>query len=287
MKLILHLKEDYLLNGKKRRFQSNLMIQIHLFDNSIEFLKLKRINQMKKGNSSIEILNSTETTFIQNNQIEKNQLFSIEFIHSQIVVFIIFITLKQNIWWNSLNWLFLNNFGQKEKFSLLNFLMMKKKFIVFFENLNTGNGNLINPGFLRNPKSRVLKFLVNKKKCFISKKTIWKTQKYFSFSFFSSPQKTIEKTKISLFDQNYSEIINSMNFIIFLFQSDKNDENNNLRMNKINWKQMNLFNLIVLNESCFCWIEFFNWWISSFSSDSFFSNWGIQSNHQVKRRLKF
>ena len=34
-------------------------------------------------------------TFIQNNQIEKNQLFSIEFIHSQIVVFIIFINLKQ------------------------------------------------------------------------------------------------------------------------------------------------------------------------------------------------
>ena len=55
-------------------------------------------------------------TFIQNNQIEKNQLFSIEFIHSQIVDFIIFITLKQNIWWNSVNWLFLNNFGQKEKF---------------------------------------------------------------------------------------------------------------------------------------------------------------------------
>ena len=151
----------------------------------------------------------------------------------------------------------------------------------------SGNGNLINPGFLRNPKSRVLKFLVNKKKCFISKKTIWKTQKYFSFSFFSSPQKTIEKTKISLFDQNYSEIINSLNFIIFLFQSDKNDKNNNLRMNKLNWKQLILFNLIVLNESCFCWIEFFNWWISSFSSDSFFSNWGIQSNHQVKRRLKF
>ena len=110
--------------------------------------------------------------------------------------------------------------------------------------------------------------------------TIWKTQKYFSFSFFSSPQKTIEKTKISLFDQNYSEIINSMNFIIFLFQSDKNDENKNLRMNEINWKQLILFNLIVLNESCFCWIEFFNWWISSFSSDWFFSNWGIQSNHQ-------
>ena len=36
----------------------------------------------------------------------------------------------------------------------------------------SGNGNLINPGFLRNPKSRVLKFLINKKKCFISKKTI-------------------------------------------------------------------------------------------------------------------
>ena len=94
--------------------------------------------------------------------------------------------------------------------------------------------------------------------------TIWKTQKYFSFSFFSSPQKTIEKTKISLFDQNYSEIINSMNFIIFLFENDKNDENNNLRMNEINWKQVNLFNLIVLNESCLCWIEFFNWWISFF-----------------------
>ena len=50
----------------------------------------------------------------------------------------------------------------------------------------------------------------------------------------------------------------------FLFQIDKNDENNNLRMNEINFKQVILFNLIVLNESCFCWIEFFNWWISLF-----------------------
>ena len=40
--------------------------------------------------------------------------------------------------------------------------------------------------------------------------------------------------KISLFDQNYSEIINSMNFILFLFQIDENDENKNLRMNEIN-----------------------------------------------------
>ena len=48
-------------------------------------------------------------------------------------------------------------------------------------------------------------------------------------------EKNVEsETKNSLFDQNYSEIINSMNFIIFLFQIDKNDENNNLRMNKLN-----------------------------------------------------
>ena len=48
-------------------------------------------------------------------------------------------------------------------------------------------------------------------------------------------EKNVEsETKNSLFDQNYSEIINSMNFIIFLFQSDKNDEINNLRMNKLN-----------------------------------------------------
>ena len=66
-------------------------------------------------------------------------------------------------------------------------------------------------------------------------------------------EKNVEsETKNSLFDQNYSEIINSMNFIIFLFQSDKNNENNNLRMNEINFKEVNLFNLIVLNESCFC-----------------------------------
>ena len=78
-------------------------------------------------------------------------------------------------------------------------------------------------------------------------------------------EKNVEsETKNSLFDQNYSQIINSMNFIIFLFENDENDENNNLRMNKLNWKQLILFNLIVLNESCFCWIEFFNWWISSF-----------------------
>ena len=55
-------------------------------------------------------------------------------------------------------------------------------------------------------------------------------------------EKNVEsETKISLFDQNYSEIINSMNFIIFLFQIDKNDENNNLRKNEINCKQVNLF----------------------------------------------
>ena len=48
-------------------------------------------------------------------------------------------------------------------------------------------------------------------------------------------EKNVEsETKNSLFDQNYSEIINSMNFILFLFQSDKNDEINNLRMNKLN-----------------------------------------------------
>ena len=99
MKFIVHLKEDYLLNGKKRTFQSNLMIQIHLFDDSIEFLNLKRIHQMKKRNSLIQILNSTQTTFIQNNQIEKIHLFAIDFILSQIVVFIIFINLKQK-WWN-------------------------------------------------------------------------------------------------------------------------------------------------------------------------------------------
>ena len=125
-----------------------------------------------------------------------------------------------------------------------------------------------------------MKFLVNKKKCFISKKTIWKTQQYFSFSFFSSPQKTIEKTKNSLFDQNYSEIINSMNFIIFLFQSDKNDEINNLRMNEINWKQLILFNLIVLNESLFLLNWVFQLMNFIVSSDSFFSTWGIPLNYQ-------
>ena len=101
---------------EEKNISIKLMIQIHLFDDLIEFLNLKRIIQMKRWNSLIEKLNSTNTTFIQNNQIEKNQLFSIDFIHSQFVDFIIFITLKQNIWWNSLNWLFLNNFGQKEKF---------------------------------------------------------------------------------------------------------------------------------------------------------------------------
>ena len=101
--------------------------------------------------------------------------------------------------------------------------------------------------------------------------------------FLSSLQKTIEKTKNSLFDQNYSEIINSMNFIIFLFQIDKNDENNKLRMNEINFKQVNLFNLIVLNESCFCWIENFTWWISLFHLiDSF----QIEEFNQIIKDMK-
>ena len=66
----------------------------------------------------------------------------------------------------------------------------------------------------------------------------------------------------------------------FLFQIDKNDENNNLRMNKLNWKQLILFNLIVLNESLFMLNWVFQLMNFIVSSDSFFSNWGIQSNHQ-------
>ena len=37
----------------------------------------------------------------------------------------------------------------------------------------------------------------------------------------------------------------------FDFDNDNNDENNNLRMNEINFKQMDVFNLIDLNETLF------------------------------------
>ena len=128
MKLIVHLKEDYLLNRKRRRFQSKLMIQIYVFDDLIEFLNLKRMNLMKQWNSLIQILNSTETTFIQNNQIEKIYLFSIDFIHSQIVDFIIFITLKQK--YDEIHWI--DNFWiilvKKRIFCLFDcFLKWRKK----------------------------------------------------------------------------------------------------------------------------------------------------------------
>ena len=104
------------------------MIQIYVFDDLIEFLNLKRMNQMKQWNSSIEKLNSTETTFIQNNQIEKNQLFSIDFILFQIVAFIIFITLKQKydeIHWIDYFWIIL---VKKRIFCLFNcFLGWRKE----------------------------------------------------------------------------------------------------------------------------------------------------------------
>ena len=40
--------------------------------------------------------------------------------------------------------------------------------------------------------------------------------------------------------------------------------------------------MIVLNESCLCWIEFFNWWISLFSSDWFFQ---IEEFNQIIKEL--
>ena len=120
------------------------------------------------------------------------------------------------------------------------------------------------------------------KKCFLCNNNNLKNTKiFFIFCSFFTP-KTIEKTKISLFDQNYSEIINSLNFIIFLFQSDKNDENNNLRMNEINWKQMNLFNLIVLNESLFMLNWEFELMNFSFSSDWFFQ---LEEFNQIIKEL--
>ena len=78
------IKEDFNQNWWFRF--SSLIIQ---WNSSI----LKRINQMKQWNSSIEKLNSIQDkqTFIQNNQIEKIHLFAIDFILSQIVYFIIFI----------------------------------------------------------------------------------------------------------------------------------------------------------------------------------------------------
>ena len=114
-----------------------------------------------------------------------------------------------------------------------------------------GNGNLINPGFLRNPKSRVLKFLINKKKMFyIQKNNLKNTKILFIFFLFFTPKNNWKDKKFSFWPKLFRN--NQFNeFHHILFQSDKNDEINNLRMNKINCKQVNLFNLIVLNESLF------------------------------------
>ena len=68
--------------------------------------------------------------------------------------------------------------------------------------------------------------------------------------------------------------------MLTLFQIDKNDENKNLRMNEINCKQVNHFNLIDLNESLFLLNGVFQLINFIFSSDWFCSTWGIQSNHQ-------
>ena len=114
---------------EEKKISIKLIIQIHLFHDLIEFLNLKRINQMKQWNSSIEKLNSTQTTFIQNHQIEKNQLFSIEFILSQFVVFIIFINLKQKydeIHWIDYFWIIL---VKKRNFHCWVFLMRKEQTI--------------------------------------------------------------------------------------------------------------------------------------------------------------
>ena len=128
MKLILHLQEDYLLNGKKRRFQLNLMLQIYVFDNSMEFLNLKRMNQMKQWNSSIEKLNSTETNFHSKQSNWKESLVFNWFHSFSNCCFHHFYHFETKIWWNSLNWLFLNNFGQKEKFlSFQLFFEVKKE----------------------------------------------------------------------------------------------------------------------------------------------------------------
>ena len=43
---------------------------------------------------------------------------------------------ETKIWWNSLNWLFLNNFGQKEKFSLLSFFNFMIIYNIFTMKIN-------------------------------------------------------------------------------------------------------------------------------------------------------
>ena len=119
LKLIIHLKEYCLLNGKKRRFQSNwLLIFIYLMTQLNSSIWKNQLDE--KWNSSIENFNLIYTTFIQNNQIEKIHLFVIDFVHYQIVIFIILIIFKQKsdkIHWIDYFWIIL---VKKRNFCLFN-----------------------------------------------------------------------------------------------------------------------------------------------------------------------
>ena len=114
--------------GRKEDFNQNWWFRFSSLMIWLNSSIWKEWIRWKRWNSSIEKLNSTETTFIQNNQIEKNQLFSIEFIHSQIVDFIIFINLKQKydeIHWIDYFWIIL---VKKRNFCLFNcFLGWRKE----------------------------------------------------------------------------------------------------------------------------------------------------------------
>ena len=114
--------------GRKEDFNQNWWFRFSSLMIWLNSSIWKEWIRWKRWNSSIEKLNSTETTFIQNNQIENINLFSIDFILSQIVVFIIFITLKQKydeIHWIDYFWIIL---VKKRNFCLFNcFLGWRKE----------------------------------------------------------------------------------------------------------------------------------------------------------------
>ena len=167
--------------GRKEDFNQNWWFRFISLIIQLNCSSWKESIRWKRWNSSIEKLNSTETTFIQNNQIEKIHLFAIDFIHSQIVDFIIFITLKQK--YNEIHWIdyFWIILVKKRNFCLFNcFFEVKKEksekyfcvFQIVFLDIKhffflTKNFKTLDLGFLRNLGFIKLPFPdFDKKKCF-------------------------------------------------------------------------------------------------------------------------
>ena len=121
---------------------------------------------------------------------------------------------------------------------------------------------------------------------YIQKNNLKNTKILFIFFLFFTPKNNWKDKNFSFWPKLFRN--NQFNkFHHILFQSDKNDENNNLRMNEINFKQVNLFQF-----DCFEWKLFvLNWvfqlmnfifhLIDSFQLEEF--NWIIKDinlNHQ-------